>query len=127
MIIVGTALMATAINSVFDMSGMVTGGFSGIAILVKSGRRSRAGRHPLWITNLSLNIPLFLIGMKLSGFQFVKRALVGEICLSFWLAVLPAFDIAGNDLLLAAVYGGVIRGLESDLCFWEEELPGAQT
>ena len=35
MIIVGTALMATAINSVFDMSGMVTGGFSGIAILVK--------------------------------------------------------------------------------------------
>ena len=33
MIIVGTALMATAINSVFDMSGMVTGG-------------SRAGRHP---------------------------------------------------------------------------------
>ena len=35
MIIVGTALMAVAINSVFDMSGMVTGGFSGIAILVK--------------------------------------------------------------------------------------------
>lgn len=85
------------------------------------------GGIPLWITNLSLNIPLFLIGMKLSGFQFVKRALVGEICLSFWLAVLPAFDIAGNDLLLAAVYGGVTRGLESDLCFLEEELPGAQT
>ena len=39
MIIVGTALMATAINSVFDMSGMVTGGFSGIAILVKERRR----------------------------------------------------------------------------------------
>ena len=47
MIIVGTALMATAINSVFDMSGMVTGGFSGIAILVKEWNRgSRAGRHP---------------------------------------------------------------------------------
>ena len=40
MIIVGTALMATAINSVFDMSGMVTGGFSGIAIIIK------AGSHP---------------------------------------------------------------------------------
>ncbi len=47
MIIVGTALMATAINSVFDMSGMVTGGFSGIAILVKRvDGGSRAGRHP---------------------------------------------------------------------------------
>ena len=112
MIIVGTALMATAINSVFDMSGMVTGGFSGIAILVKEWTEGVVpGGIPLWITNLSLNIPLFLIGMKLSGFQFVKRALVGEICLSFWLAVLPAFDIAGNDLLLAAVYGGVIQGI----------------
>ena len=55
--------------------------------------------------------------MKLSGFQFVKRALVGEICLSFWLAVLPAFDIAGNDLLLAAVYGGVIQGIGIGLVF----------
>ena len=118
MIIVGTALMATAINSVFDMSGMVTGGFSGIAILVKEWTEGVVpGGIPLWITNLSLNIPLFLIGMKLSGFQFVKRALVGEICLSFWLAVLPAFDIAGNDLLLAAVYGGVIQGIGIGLVF----------
>ena len=108
MIIVGTALMATAINSVFDMSGMVTGGFSGIAILVKEWTEGVVpGGIPLWITNLSLNIPLFLIGMKLSGFQFVKRAL----------AVLPAFDIAGNDLLLAAVYGGVIQGIGIGLVF----------
>ena len=58
MIIVGTALMATAINSVFDMSGMVTGGFSGIAILVKEWTEGVVpGGIPLWITNLSLNIP----------------------------------------------------------------------
>ena len=64
------------------MSGMVTGGFSGIAILVKEWTEGVVpGGIPLWITNLSLNIPLFLIGMKLSGFQFVKRALVGEIAL----------------------------------------------
>ena len=36
MIIVGTGLMSLAINSVFDASGMVTGGFSGVAIIVKS-------------------------------------------------------------------------------------------
>ena len=34
LIIVGTGLMALAINSVFDATGLVTGGFSGIAILV---------------------------------------------------------------------------------------------
>ena len=100
MIIVGTALMAVAINSVFDMSGMVTGGFSGIAILVKEWTQGVIpGGIPLWITNMSLNIPLFLIGMKIGGFQFVKKALVGEVCLSFWLAVLPAFDLAGIGLV----------------------------
>ena len=36
------------------------------------------GGIPLWITNLSLNIPLFLIGMKLSGFQFVKKGTGGR-------------------------------------------------
>lgn len=118
MIIVGTALMSVAVNSVFDQCGMVTGGFSGIAILVKEWTEGVVpGGIPLWITNMSLNIPLFLIGMKIGGFGFVKKALVGEVCLSFWLAVLPAFDLAGNDLLLAAVYGGVIQGVGIGLVF----------
>ena len=118
MIIVGTALMAVAVNSVFDLCGMVTGGFSGIAILVKEWTEDVVpGGIPLWVTNMSMNIPLFFIGMKIGGFGFVKKALIGEICLSFWLAVLPAFDIAGNDLLLAAVYGGVIQGVGIGLVF----------
>ena len=118
MIIVGTALMAVAVNSVFDLCGMVTGGFSGIAILAKEWTEDVVpGGIPLWVTNMSMNIPLFFIGMKIGGFGFVKKALIGEICLSFWLAVLPAFDIAGNDLLLAAVYGGVIQGVGIGLVF----------
>ncbi len=44
LIIVGTGLMATAITSCFDAAGMVTGGFSGIAILVKAGTKGLYGR-----------------------------------------------------------------------------------
>ena len=70
---------------------------------------------------MALNIPLFFLGMRIGGFQFVKKALVGELCLSFWLAVLPGcipdFNLAGNDLLLAAVYGGVIQGVGIGLVF----------
>ena len=112
LIIVGTGLMALAINSVFDASGMVTGGFSGIAIIVKAGTHKLVeGGIPLWITNLGLNIPLFLIAAKVRGFSFVKRAIVGEISLSAWLAFQPVLNLAGNDLLLAAVYGGIIQGV----------------
>lgn len=52
LIIVGTGLMATAITSCFDAAGMVTGGFSGIAILVKAWTKGVYGDGiPLWITN----------------------------------------------------------------------------
>ena len=54
MIIVGTALMAVAVNSVFDLCGMVTGGFSGIAILVKEWTEDVVpGGIPLWVTNIA--------------------------------------------------------------------------
>lgn len=122
LIIVGTCLMAVAVISAFDKAGMVTGGFSGVAIIVKEWTDSLVpGGIPLWITNMALNIPLFFLGMRIGGFQFVKKALVGELCLSFWLAVLPGcipdFNLAGNDLLLAAVYGGVIQGVGIGLVF----------
>ena len=67
LIIVGTGLMALAINSVFDASGLVTGGFSGIAILVKRWTGGIVdGGIPLWLTNITLNIPLFLLCKKSS-------------------------------------------------------------
>lgn len=118
LIIIGTGFMALAVNSVFDASGMVTGGFSGIAIIVKEWTQGiMNGGIPLWITNLALNIPLFILGWRIRGFSFVKNAIVGEISLSFWLAIQPVWNIAGDDLLLAAVYGGVIQGVGIGLVF----------
>ena len=62
LIIIGTALMATAITSCFDAAGMVTGGFSGIAIIVKAGTKGLYGNGvPLWVTNLVLNVPVFIL------------------------------------------------------------------
>ena len=118
LIIVGTGLMALAINSVFDATGLVTGGFSGIAILVKHWTGEIIdGGVPLWLTNITLNIPLFFLGWRIKGFSFVKKALVGEISLSTWLAIQPVWNIAGDDLLLAAVYGGVILGIGIGMVF----------
>lgn len=118
LIIVGTGLMALSINSVFDAAGLVTGGFSGVAIIVKAWTENLIdGGIPLWITNFGLNIPLFILGAKLRGFSFVKKAVIGEISLSAWLAVQPVFPLAGDDLLLAAVYGGVIQGVGIGLVF----------
>ena len=118
MIIVGTGLMSLAINSVFDASGMVTGGFSGIAIIIKAWTKGLVnGGIPLWVTNCVLNIPLFFIAWRVKGFSFIKKAILGEISLSVWLAIQPVFHLAGDDLLLAALYGGMIQGVGIGLVF----------
>ena len=118
MIIVGTGLMSLAINSVFDAAGMVTGGFSGIAIIIKAWTKNLIeGGIPLWVTNCVLNFPLFVIAWKVRGFSFIKRAILGEISLSVWLAIQPVWNLAGNDLLLSALYGGVIQGVGIGLVF----------
>ena len=118
MIIVGTGLMSLAINSVFDAAGMVTGGFSGIAIIIKAWTKNLIeGGIPLWVTNCVLNLPLFVIAWKVRGFSFIRRAILGEISLSVWLAIQPVWNLAGNDLLLSALYGGVIQGVGIGLVF----------
>lgn len=117
LIIVGTGLMATAITSCFDAAGMVTGGFSGIAILIKAWTKGLYGNGiPLWITNLVLNVPLFLLAAKIKGFKFVKKALLGDLSLTIWLAILPAWKLSG-DFLLVALYGGLLQGIGIGLVF----------
>lgn len=112
LMLTGTAVMAMAINSVYEPANLVTGGFTGAAIVVKevtSGLISDG--IPVWLTNLALNIPVFLLGMKIKGLRFLKRTLFATVSLSFWLYILPGIQLGGGDLFLSSVYGGVIAGV----------------
>lgn len=73
---------------------------------------------------LVLNIPLFIIGYKKQGAVFTIYSLyaVAMYSLGAWLItdVLPidvslASPLAGNDLLLCALFGGLISGIGSGL------------
>ena len=118
LIIIGTALMAFAIASVLEPASLVTGGFSGIAIIVKqyTGHLIPGG-VPLSVTNLVLNIPVFLIALRLKGLRYLIHTLFATVMLSFWLSVLPVVPLAGNDLLLASLYGGILMGAGIGLVF----------
>ena len=73
---------------------------------------------------LILNVPLFLFGLKKQGWLFTLYAIytVAIYSLSAWLItdVLPidvsiASPLAGTDLLLCALFGGMISGIGSGL------------
>ncbi len=103
--------MGLGIKSIYDPIGLVTGGFTGISILVKEFSAAFVeGGIPLWLTNLVLNVPVFLIALLIKGKTFIGRTAVATVLLSAWLYVLPEMDLVKGDYTLAAVFGGVITG-----------------
>ena len=111
LIIVGTAGVAFAVQCMYDPCGLVTGGFSGIAIIIKSlTEHVIPGGVPLWLTNLLLNIPVFIVAYIKMGKRFIGRTLFGTVMLSAWLYILPVIDLAQGDMLLVALFGGVFSG-----------------
>lgn len=106
LITLGTFLVAFAIKNIYDPRGLVTGGVSGVAIILKEKLDI-----PLWVTNTGLNIPLFFFSVKMLGWVFVKRTVYSTALLSLFLGLIPYYPFIQNDLLLTALFGGVITGI----------------
>lgn len=79
---------------------------------------------PLSLFLILLNVPLFLYGLKKQGCIFTAYAIytVAVYAITAWLiiSVLPidvslASPLAGSDLLLCALFGGLISGIGSGL------------
>ena len=79
---------------------------------------------PLSVFLLLLNVPLFLYGLKRQGTTFTVYAIysvtVYSVCAWLITDVLPidvsmASPLAGTDLLLCALFGGLISGIGSGL------------
>lgn len=111
-IFMGTGIMALAIQCIFEPIGLVTGGFSGIAIIIRKMTAGIVeGGVPLWLTNIALNVPVFIAALIIKGRKFLGRTVIGTVLLSFWLYVIPQVDLTQGDYMLSAVFGGVITGI----------------
>lgn len=121
----GTGFIAGGIKCIFDPCGLVTGGFSGIAIIIKAMTEPYIeGGLPLWLTNLALNVPVFLVALHVKGKRFIGRTAVATFLLSAWLYVLPEVDFVAGDDTLAAIFGGVITGVGMGLIFLAKSTTG---
>lgn len=97
--------MGFSVKNIYEPAGMVTGGFSGIAILVNEGLNI-----PLWLTNIILNIPLFAITTYFMGKNIVISSLSSTIVYSVAVAAIPFMNFLEGDLFLSCVLGGMVMG-----------------
>lgn len=117
-IIIGTGILAFGIACFYDPIGLVTGGVTGLAIVIKSVTSEIIeGGVPLWLTNAVFNVPMFIMAYFLKGKAFIGKSFFGAMVLSVWLAVIPQVNLAGDDMLLSAVFGAVFCGAGIGLVF----------
>ncbi|MGN0777158.1 MAG: YitT family protein [Candidatus Ventricola sp.] len=90
-------------------------GISGTSMLLAQ----LASRVPFSVFLIVLNVPLFLYGLRREGAVFTIRSIYTVVVYSLAAAFFGRFakpgasPIAGSDLLLCAIFGGLISGIGS--------------
>jgi len=118
-IMIGTAIYAFGLHYFVISNKLMEGGVTGISLLF-----NYALGLPLSLTNLLLNIPLFIVGWKVLGKQFMVFTIWGTLFLSFFLWIMEQLikykwivPFTTNDYLLAALYAGATLGSGLGLIF----------
>jgi len=110
LIILGDFLLAYGVVAFFQPHHMVTGGVSGLAIIIAYYSAQWWIEIPVWLSNLAFNIPLFVIGaFVLKGESIIKSAFAA-VFLSvafFFVQYLPPLP---DDIVLSTIFGGVVSG-----------------
>lgn len=116
-ILLGSAIFSFGIVHFNMQNNLAEGGFTGITLLL----------YALWnwdpsITNLLLNIPLFLIGWKLLGRNVFIYTIIGTVAVSIflWFFQLPRIQLdipLTEDLTLAALFAGTFIGVGLGIIF----------
>ncbi len=112
LIVIGTLITSVAINIFYLPNDVVTGGFSGIGIILQSvSSYIIEGGVPISLTNIILNIPVFILAFFMLGQRYVAKTAFATVLFSVMLEVTSFLPEYRGDLALTAIYGGIIDGI----------------
>lgn len=117
MIVIGGLLCSVAINLFIIPSNLLSGGVSGIALIIQY-----ILKVPVGITVLVLNIPLFILSIIKINKKFTILTGLGLIALSGGLIITTPLNnilspVSESSKLLYCIYGGVLNGLGLGIVF----------
>ena len=108
LISLGSALCVLGINGILLPRQFLSGGFTGLALIIHYLSPSLS----VGLIYLALNVPVFIVGWKYVGRRFFLYSLAGTIIFSSILVVLRV-ELPVHDPLLSALLAGIIIGIGS--------------
>ncbi len=115
MIALGTAIYAFGFVNFNMVNHLAEGGVSGITLIFHALFQI----NPAY-TQILLNIPLFILGVKIFGKRGMIYTIHGTVCLSIfiWLFQRMSFSIdLAHDTLIAALLAGIFAGIGGGIVF----------
>lgn len=115
-IILGSSILSFGLVYFNMENNLADGGFTGITLILYFVFHINPA-----ISNLVLNIPIFIIGWYILGRETFVYTLIGTISLSVFLAIFQEYRIVDmplhDDLTLAALFAGVFIGVGLGIVF----------
>lgn len=106
-ITIGAVIFSFGFRFFIYQHGMLSGGTSGLAMIV-----NQLTSLPIGMVTMALNIPMFAVAWRKLGLDFMINSTFAMVVSS---ALVDVFGVISfhptDDVLLAALYGGVLRGL----------------
>lgn len=118
LIVSGTFLMGLAFNVFLNSNNISPSGFAGLSAIISNALAKAGVNVSPSVFYLGINGIMFIFAFKDMGVKFAINTAVGIVSYSAFIEVCK-FDIglSGSDLLLCAIYGGVIMGAGLGLVF----------
>ncbi len=119
LIIGGSAVFAVGVDCFEVPNGLAAGGVTGLATVFYALGHAAGINLPVGVQTIVMNIFLLMLVIKSGNRGYIARTIIGILaCGLFTDALAPFMPVLGNnDLLLSALWGGVITGVGLGLVF----------
>ena len=105
--LIGCVCYALSIVLFLKPCEIVAGGVSGLSTLIHILNE----KIPIGMISIAINVPIFLLGLKYTGWKFILRCLLTVVTLGVFTDVLAFLPQMTENPLLASLYGGVFQGV----------------
>jgi uncharacterized membrane-anchored protein YitT (DUF2179 family) len=118
--VAGSVLLALSIDIFTAPNNIAPGGVSGASTLI-----NYLTQWPIGSTALILNVPIFIWAFAELSFEGVFRSLIATVLSSTAIDILAVFvQPYETNVLLAAIFGGVLQGIALGLVFMRSATTG---
>lgn len=113
-IILGSLISAIGINTFIVNASLLSGGVSGLALILEYTLDIPTGYSVMLI-----NLPLLYLSYKKMDTKFTINTIIGSVSLSIMLILTRPLQkaVVLDDILLLCIYGGILNGIGVGLSF----------